>query len=153
MTSELLDRNMSTDDELIIIKEFAVPKNLVFKALTEHEDIKKWSSPKNFVVTFSAGKLQVGGVYRYGMQSNKGPEFVMTGEYKEIDPPNKLVYTQTREGSGPETEISIILEEHKGKTTMTFHHYGFPSREFRDGAIHGWNDAFVKLENHLNSLK
>ncbi|TFH09500.1 MAG: hypothetical protein E4H14_04365 [Candidatus Thorarchaeota archaeon] len=153
MTTELLERNISTDDELVIIREFGVPKNLVFKALTEHEHIKKWSSPKKLAVTFSEGKLKVGEKYSYGMQSGEGPEFVMTGEYKEIDPPDRLVYTQSRLGApGPETEISISLEDDEGKTTMVFHHIGFPSKEFRDGAVHGWNEAFEKLESHLASL-
>jgi len=153
MTIELLERNTSTDDELVIIREFAVPKSLVFNALTDHDHIKKWSSPKNYDVTFSEGKLKVGGKYSYGMQSGEGPELVMTGEYKEIDRPDKIVYTQSRiDAPSSETEISITLEEHDGKTMMVFHHTGFPSKEFRDGAVHGWNEAFGKLETHLTWL-
>ena len=142
-----------SDDELVITREFVVPKSLVFKALTEHEHIKIWSSPKNFDVTFSEGELKVGGKYSYGMQSGDGPKFVMAGEYKEIERPDRIVYTQSRVGTpGSETEISVTLEEHEGKTTMVFHHTGFPSKEFRDGAIHGWNDAFEKLERLLSDL-
>jgi uncharacterized protein YndB with AHSA1/START domain len=140
-------------DELVITREFAVPRTLVFKALTENEHIKKWSSPRNLDVTFSEGELKVGGKYRYGMRSRDGPEFIMTGEYKGIHQPDRLVYTQSRIGSpDSETEISITLEEHQGKTIMEFRHTGFPSREFRDGAIHGWNDAFEKLERLLSDL-
>ncbi|MHA2188043.1 MAG: SRPBCC family protein [Candidatus Thorarchaeota archaeon] len=153
MTKEILEQNSSTSDELVIIREFVVPKSLVFTALTEHEHIKKWNSPKNLDVTFSEGELKVGGKYSYGMQSSEGPEFVMTGEYKEIVQPDRLVYTQSRLGApGSETEVAITLNEHEGKTTMTFHHTGFPSKEFRDGAIHGWNEALEKLESHLNSI-
>ena len=142
-----------TSNELVITREFAVPKSLLFTALTEHEQIKKWNSPKNLDVTFSEGELKVGGTYRYGMKSGKGPEFVLKGEYKEIDRPDRLVYTQSQtNGPGPETEITITLDERAGKTTMVFQHSGFPSKEFRDGAIHGWNEAFEKLENHLTSI-
>ena len=141
------------DDKLAITREFNVPKSLVFTALTEHEHIKKWNSPKNFHVTFSEGEFRVGGKYSYGMRSGDGPEYVMTGEYKEIGQPDRLAYTQSRVGApDSETEISITLEESEGKTTMVFQHSGFPSKEFRDGAIHGWNDAFEKLESHLASL-
>ncbi|MHA2350741.1 MAG: SRPBCC domain-containing protein, partial [Candidatus Thorarchaeota archaeon] len=122
MTKEILEQNSSTSDELVIIREFVVPKSLVFTALTEHEHIKKWNSPKNLDVTFSEGELKVGGKYSYGMQSSEGPEFVMTGEYKEIVQPDRLVYTQSRLGApGSETEVAITLNEHEGKTTMTFH--------------------------------
>ncbi|MFW9787765.1 MAG: SRPBCC domain-containing protein [Candidatus Thorarchaeota archaeon] len=152
MTSNLIELNTSNDDELIIVREFAVSKSLLFKALTDHDHIKKWSSPQNFDVTFSKGELKVGGTYSYGMQSGDDPENVMSGEYKEIVQPDKLVYTQSQKGSsGPETEISITLEEQDGKTTMMFRHTGFPSKDFRDGAIHGWNDAFEKLDSHLTS--
>ncbi|MFW9793785.1 MAG: SRPBCC domain-containing protein [Candidatus Thorarchaeota archaeon] len=140
------------DDELVITKEFPVSKNLVFSALTEHDHIKKWNSPENYDVTFSEGNLEVGGKYSYGMRSGDGPEFVITGEYKEISQPDRLVYTQSRvDTPNSETEISITLDESEGKTMMVFHHTGFPSKEFRDGALHGWNDAFEKLESHLSS--
>ena len=141
------------ENQLVITREFAVSKSLLFEALTEHEYIKKWSSPKNFDVTFSQGQLKAGGEYSYGMKSGDGPEFVMAGEYKEIARPDRLAYTQSRVGApGPETEISITLEEHEGNTRMVFHHTGFPSKEFRDGAIQGWNDAFEKLERLLSNL-
>ena len=151
------EKKILSDTELVITREFVVPKSLVFKALTEHEHIKKWNSPKNLDVTFSEGELKVGGRYSYGMQSGDGPEYVLTGEYKEIKQPDRIAFTQSQANepdgsSGPETEISISLEEHEGKTTMEFHHRGFPSKEFRDGAIHGWNQAFEKLESHLTSL-
>jgi uncharacterized protein YndB with AHSA1/START domain len=140
-------------EELVIIREFVVPKNLVFDALTEHQHIKKWNSPKNLDVTFSEGELKVGGTYRYSMRSGRGPEFVLTGEYKEIERPDRLVYTQSQaNGPGPETVITITLDESESKTTMTFQHSGFPTKEFRDGAIHGWNQAFEKLESHLTSM-
>ncbi|TET08534.1 MAG: SRPBCC domain-containing protein [Candidatus Thorarchaeota archaeon] len=158
MADDLIERSAVTDGELVFIREFGVPKSLVYQALTEHDHIKKWKGPKNFHVTFSESELKVGGKYSYGMQPPEGSEFVLTGEYKEIDQPDKLVYTQSRLGAapdggpGPETEISITLKEHEGKTTMEFHHAGFPTTEFRDRAIHGWNQTFEKLENHLNSL-
>ena len=156
MTQELLELNETTDDQLVIIREFGVPRNLVFEVLTEHEHIMKWSSPKNYDVTFSEGDLEVGGKYRFGMRFGEGPEFVMTGEYKEIAQPDRLVYSQLRENpdgsSSPKTTITIKLEEHEGKTTMVFRHIGFPSREFRDGSIHGWNEAFEKLDSLLTSL-
>jgi uncharacterized protein YndB with AHSA1/START domain len=139
--------------ELVIEREFSVPKDLVFKVLTEHKHIKKWSSPKNFEVTFSKGELKVGEEYSYGMRSDNGPEMVMIGKYKEINRPNRLAYSQSRKGApDSETDISVTLEDVDGKTKMVFHHLGFPNKEFRDGAIHGWNDAFEKLESLLTEL-
>ena len=58
-------------EELSITKEFAVSKSLVFRALTEHEHIKKWNSPMNFDVTFSEGELKVGEKYRCNICGNE----------------------------------------------------------------------------------
>ena len=53
MTEELLERNTSTDDELVFIREFDVPKSLVFQVFTEDEHMKKWKGSKNYSVSFS----------------------------------------------------------------------------------------------------
>ena len=152
MTEVHLELNETTDDQLVIIREFVVSRQKVFKVLSE----QKWSSPKNFDVTFSEGDFKVGGKYRFGMRSAEGPEFVMSGEYKEISQSEKLIYTQARENldGSPSTDtiITIKLEEQEGKTAIVFHHSGFPSKEYRDGAMHGWNQAFDELESHLTSL-
>ncbi|MFW9855496.1 MAG: SRPBCC domain-containing protein [Candidatus Thorarchaeota archaeon] len=158
MTQKLLELNETTTDQLVVIREFAAPKKLVFDALTQHKHIKKWNCPKNFVVTFSEGELKVGNTYKYGMQSEsrEGPEIILTGEYREIDPPDKVVYTQTAvrpDGkAGPETVIAITLEEKNGKTHMVFRHTGFPAKEWRDNALTGWNQAFDKLKSHLAEI-
>lgn len=101
-------------------------------------------------VTFSEGDLKVGGIYKFGMKllSNKGPEMILTGEYREIDEPNKLVYTQVYQmpdgNVSPETVITITLDENDGKTQMIFHHTGFMNKQGRDNARMGWADAFDK---------
>ena len=157
MTQNLLELNETTDDQLVIIREFTAPKTLVFEVLTKHEHIIKWSCPNGMTVSFSEGVLKVGEKYRFGMESPDGAhKVVLTGEYQEIQQPDKLVYTQAYtmpDGStNEETLITIRLEEIGNKTQMIFHQNGFTSAAGRDNAIKGWNEAFDKIENLLENL-
>lgn len=156
MKNELLELNETTDDQIVIIREFNAPIKLVFEALTQHEHIMKWNCPNSMKVTFSEGDLKVGSTYRYGMQSlsGSGPEMILTGEFKEIDEPTKLIYTQVYQmpdgNTSPETTISITLEEDNDKTQMIFHHSGL--MQGRDQARGGWEQALAKLDTVISSL-
>ena len=158
MSEELLKLNETTEDQLVIIREFSAPKALVFEVLTKYEHIAQWSSPKNMNITFSEGNLKVGGTYKFGMKSvsNQGPERILVGAYKEIDSPSRLVYTQSYlmlDGNkSPETVINITLDNDNGKTQMIFHHTGFMSKEGRDMARMGWEQAFNKLVSVISSM-
>jgi uncharacterized protein YndB with AHSA1/START domain len=158
MDQEVLKLNDTTDDQLVMIKKFSAPKNLVFEALINHKHIIKWSSPYNMTVTFSQGDPKVGGKYKFGMKpvSNQGPERILIGKYKEIEDPNKLVYTQSYQMSdgkiSPETVIDITLDEDNGKTQMIFQHSGFMSEKERNMARNGWEQAFDKLDSVVSSM-
>lgn len=156
MDRKILELNETTDDQLVIIREFNAPQKIVFEALTKHEHIVNWASPKGMEVTYSKGDLKVGSTYEYAMKSPNGPEMVLTGEYREIDPYNKLVYTQTYRGrdgtNSPETLISITLKQDGDKTQMIFHHTGFATKQGRDNASMGWPAAFDKLTEVINSM-
>jgi uncharacterized protein YndB with AHSA1/START domain len=71
------------------------------------------------------------------------------GEYREIDPPHRLVFTwKWDEGpsSALETLVTITFRENPdGRTTMTFHQTPFVSVERRDSHIGGWTSLFNKL--------
>ncbi len=157
MSKELLKLNDTTDDQFVMIREFSAPKSLVFEVLTRSEHIVKWSCPKSMKVTFSETELKVGGAYKFGMRSvsNKGAEMILAGVYREIDEPNKIVYTQIYQmpdgNSSPETLITITLDEDKGITQMIFHHTGFMSKQGRDNARMGWEEAFDKIVSILSS--
>ncbi len=159
MKHELEKLNGTTDDHLVIVREFSAPREKVFEVLTNPDHVKKWSCPTSMKITFSEGDVKVGGTYRFGMQSasGKGPEMVLTGSYKEINRPERVVYTQFMEmpdgKKSPETEIEILLEENKGTTQMVFHHSRFPSAGDRDNARIGWTDAFGKLTDLVHSMK
>jgi len=141
--------------ELVITRVFAAPRVLVWDAWTKSEHLMRWSCPKNFTVLFSDGDLRVGGAWRTGMRSPGGEKFVMHGEYREIDEPQKLVFTHSWEDDelhdNRETLVTVELEEVVGGTKMTFTQTNFATASSRDGHAGGWNGAFENLDAYLQS--
>ncbi|WJH37247.1 SRPBCC domain-containing protein [Paenibacillus aurantius] len=124
---------MSVTYALEITREFAAPRDLVFKAWTEPERLAKWWGPKGFTLEVKQLDLRPGGMFLGSQRSPEG--HVMWGKfvYQEITPPEKLVYIQSfsdEEGNtirapfSPVWPLEILndltLIEHEGKTTVTF---------------------------------
>ncbi|QDU61628.1 hypothetical protein Pan216_24890 [Planctomycetes bacterium Pan216] len=139
--------------ELVVTRTFDAPRELVWKAWTEREHLLRWSCPKDFAVTYAEGDLRPGGEWKSGMLAPDGREFHVRGEYRAIEPPERLVFTHVwveEEGPPPrETVVVVSLREEEGKTIMTFEQSGFRSQASRDSHRDGWGEAFANLEAHL----
>jgi uncharacterized protein YndB with AHSA1/START domain len=80
-----IDANQD-NKELIITRIFDAPRELVWKAWTEPEQLMRWWGPKSFTSPVCKIDLRVGGVYLYCMRSPEGQDYWNTGVYKEIIP-------------------------------------------------------------------
>jgi uncharacterized protein YndB with AHSA1/START domain len=87
------------------------------------------------------------------MREPDGSEHQLAGEYREIVPPERLVFTHAwidADGRrGPETVVTIHLEAVDGGTLMHFTQTGFATVWARDGHGGGWGEAFERLEGLL----
>lgn len=140
--------------ELVITRVFNAPRALVFAAWTEPEHLAHWSGPQGFTTPHSDMDLREGGKYRACLRSPQGEDHWVTGVYKAIEPPHRLVMTHAWEDEqgrpGPETLITITLsEDAPGKTRMHFRQTGFDSAPSRDGHGEGWTSSFDRLQTHL----
>jgi uncharacterized protein YndB with AHSA1/START domain len=156
--------NTATPD-LVITRFFDAPRELVWKAWTEPEHLMRWWGPKDFTSPVCKIDLRVGGKYLYCMRSPEGQEFWSTGVYREIVPPERLVVTDSfadKDGNVVpasdyglgddfplELQVTVIFEEHQGKTKMTLHHAGMPAGQIREMTEAGWNQSFDKLGESL----
>ncbi|MHA2171504.1 MAG: SRPBCC family protein [Candidatus Kariarchaeaceae archaeon] len=153
MSQELLKLNETTDDTLVFIREFAAPQELLFDVLTKAEHLAKWQSPKNMEIDAVETDLVVGGKYKLSMRSpEQGFTFELFGEYKEIDPPNKIVYTQNVPGLEPMSTITISLSQDGDMTQMVFRQSGIASKQMRDGGLKGWAPVFDRLSEYISNL-
>jgi uncharacterized protein YndB with AHSA1/START domain len=153
--------------ELVITRVFDAPRELVWRAWTEPERIKRWRGPRNFTAPVCKVDLSVGGTYLYCMRSPEGQDYWGTGVYREIVPPERIVYTDSfadeqgnrvpashygMGGDWPsELLVTVTFEEHEGKTKFTLRHVGIPAGEMSDLTGAGWNESFDKLAEALKN--
>ena len=168
------DQNKSNElanNELTITRIFDAPRELVWKAWTEPEHFKKWWGPKGFTSPVSKIDLRVGGEYLSSMRSPEGQDFWSKGVFREITPSERLVMTDsfadelgntvqaTHYGMSKdfplELLITVIFEEHEGKTKLTLKHSGIVSMNAtdRDNMEQGWSQSFDKLADYLEKMK
>jgi len=155
---------LPTDEQILITREFHAPKQLVYKAFTTPELVKRWWSAKRGEVTVAEIDLRVGGKWRYVMVADDGSEVGFHGEYREIVPNERLVATEVYEGlpKGVSEEEGGTLntttfEEANSQTTLTILVQA-PSKVARDAIIEsgmedGLQDALDLLEQAAQSLR
>ena len=168
MTTRNSPATTSTERELIIERVFDAPRELVWKAWTEPEQVMRWWGPKGFTAPAAKIDFRVGGKYLFAMRSpefEEGRVLWSTGVYREIVPFERIVCTDCfadengnvvpasyygMAGDFPlEMLVTVTFEEHGGKTKLTLYHAGIPAGEHRDGANQGWSESFDKLAEYL----
>jgi uncharacterized protein YndB with AHSA1/START domain len=148
---------LPTDEQILITREFDAPKELVYKAFTTPELVKRWWSAKRGEVTTAEIDLRVGGRWRYVMVADGGFEVGFHGEYREIVPNERIVSTEVYEGYPDEEAVNIAtFTEVDGRTTLTIL-VQHTSKEARDAHIDsgmeaGLQDALDLLEQVAVSL-
>lgn len=95
----------SGKQEIIIIREFEAPRELVFKAYTDAELLKQWLGPRGYEMHVDTFDARSGGEYRYIHTGKEGEEYAFRGVFHEISAPE--VITQTFEFEGAKGHVSL----------------------------------------------
>jgi uncharacterized protein YndB with AHSA1/START domain len=150
---------LPTSTQILVTREFEAPKHLVYQAWTTPELIKRWWSAKRGKVTVADVDLRVGGTWRWVMVTDDGFEVAFHGEYRELIPNERIVYTEVYEGM-PEADAEAVntltLIEKDRRTTLTIL-VQHKSQEHRDAQINsgmeaGMQDALDLLEQAVIAL-
>lgn len=140
--------------EIVTIRQFDAPIELVFEVLTDPEHVRKWFAPFEDRMTVCSIDLRVGGSYHQVFVTEDGTECSFRGTYLEIEPPTRTVETWLFEG-WPDAEAveTVELHETDGVTTMRM------TLAFRDKAgrdhmtkTDGQESSLDKLEDYVRSL-
>lgn len=156
--------SLPTDEQILIEREFAAPRDLVYKAFTTPELVRRWWHANRGEVTLVEIDLRVGGRWRYVMTARGGPEVGFHGEYREIVPGERIVSTEFYEGvpEGVSEEDATTLNtttfaEAGGGTSLTILVQA-KSKMTRDAIIasgmeDGLQDAMDLVEQVIASLR
>lgn len=138
---------LPTATEILITREFAAPRHLVYRAWTTPELIRRWWAGNRGMVTVADVDLRVGGTWRFVLVTPGGFEVAFHGEYREIVANERIVTTEIYEapGADPLSEAAAPLNivtfmEEAGRTTLTLL-VQCPSKELRDRIIESGMEA------------
>jgi uncharacterized protein YndB with AHSA1/START domain len=138
-----------SDRELRLERLIAAPPDRVFELWTEPELLVKWWGPEGYDVPAHALDVRPGGHWRTTLCSPDGTRLNVSGVYRAVDPPRRLVFTwgwEDEKGArGHETEVTVTFEPAPGGTRLVLRQQTFESQERRDGHAKGWSSSFDGL--------
>jgi uncharacterized protein YndB with AHSA1/START domain len=149
---------LPTDEQILITREFDAPRELVYKAWTTPELVKRWWHANRGEVTVAEIDFRVGGTWRYVAVADGGFEVAFHGEFREIVPNERIVSTEVYEGvPDAETVNTMTLTDVDGRTLLEIL-VQHSSKEHRDAQIAsgmeaGMQDALSLLEQVAISLR
>jgi len=122
-----------TDTEIVLTRVFDAPRRMVFDALTKPELLKRWHGADGWNLVVCEVDLRVGGSWRFVSRGPDGTDMGQGGAYREILPPDRLVYTELFDDQSypGESLVTHVLVEQNGKATLTSTLL-YASREGRD---------------------
>ena len=148
-----------SDEEIRLTRLFDAPRHLVFEAMTRPEHVKRWWGQlgEGYSVPVCEIDLRVGGAWRFVNRHPNG-EAVFYGEYREIAPPSRLVFTEIYEPF-PDA-VSVVTAEFTdegGRTRFTAT-VRYPSPDVRNtvlasGMATGAGISYDRLEDLVGELQ
>ena len=149
-----------SDLEIRITRVFNAPRPLVFDAMSKPEFLKRWMlGPPGWSMIQCDDDLRVGGTFRCAWRNEEGAEMAMSGVYREVVPPERIVRTESFEfgcdGQAGEQLATMVLTE-QGEQTLLTVSLLYPSKEARDATIasgmeHGVDASYNRLDELLST--
>jgi len=134
---------------LQLSRALPAPPDRVCAMLTEAGELAKWWGPAGDGCDEIELDLRVGGHYRFTMAPPDGEPFHLSGEFREVNPPNRLAYSFRWDEPDPddrETLVTLTLEP-VGDFTMLSLTQGEFAAETRLALHHdGWRESLAKLD-------
>ena len=132
--------------QLDIEQTFNAPQSKVFEAWTSAEVMKTWFAPGDMTVPEAEVSSATGGQYRIVMQATDGEQHIVGGEFKEVTPHDRLVFTWRWQDSPNTTLVKVeFLAIDENTTQIRLNHSEFVEEEFRDKHQQGWMGCLANL--------
>ncbi len=156
-------------ERLVLTRVFDAPRELVWKAWTDPKYVMQWWGPKGFTAPVCRIDFRVGGKFLCCMRSPDGQEFWNGGEYFEIVPHEKIVYSMYfADAKGNKVEAAQYGIEHEamedahdvvlfedfgdGQTKLTLIGNETMESAKDSGQLEGWNQILDKIATVVAGL-
>lgn len=154
----------------VLTRGFSAPREIVWKAWTQAEHLKAWFGPKGFTMPFAKLDLRPGGIFHYRMESPDGPTMWGRFAYREIVPPERLIWVNSfSDETGGVTRppfsdpwpremlTKVTFAERGGKTVVTIQSVSINATEEERKTFdsnhasmnQGWSGTMEQLETFL----
>ena len=140
----------ATEHQLQIRRTFQASPSRLFAAWTTPQELMRWHAPGALTVARAEVDLRTGGRYRIEMQEpGGGAVHKVSGTYRVVDPPRKLVYTWQWEGDPVETEVTLEFLPAGTGTELVLTHAGFANDDARAHHEQGWTGIMTRIAEHF----
>ena len=141
-------------EPLRLERNFDAPVQAVFDAWLSADMIGRWwPAGPGWETPVAEVDARVGGTLRLVMRNPEGEEFGGSGEYLDIDPPRRLVFTWTWDGPERDQTRQLIEVEFEdrgdGTTTLVLTNRGLPDEKSKRAHRDGWSASFENLDRVL----
>jgi uncharacterized protein YndB with AHSA1/START domain len=149
----------NVEHELVLTRVFSAPRELVFKVWTDPKHVAQWWGPWGFTNPVCELDLRPGGTILIHMRGPDGTVYPMTGVYKEVVPPERLVFTSAALDSDGNPMFEVL-------TTVTFAEEGGKTKQilrarvikrtaqaapYLAGMEEGWTQSLERLAAYVST--
>jgi len=155
--------------DIVITRQFAAPRQLVWDVWTTPKHLEKWFGPKGFDTRVEILEFRVGGRSSYIMVGPDSTEYPAVGVFKEIVPIEKIVSTdewgEAHEELAAKKHLDLpqgmvltaLFDDLGARTQLTLitSHQSVEDREKHEalGVVGGWNSSFDKMDEYLAEVQ
>jgi len=138
------------------IKRFIkAPRAGVYAAWTDPAQLQKCFGPENVKTRNLVADVRVEGRFRWDCTDPEGKEVTISGEYRELQPGKKIVFTwrleEEEDWKNHRSIVTVEFFDREGGTELRLTHEKLPNEASRDDHNQGWNSVLDRLEKFVSS--
>jgi uncharacterized protein YndB with AHSA1/START domain len=148
----------ASDREIVVKRTIEGPRRLVFDAFTDLRHLRQWWGPNGFTTTTRSFEFQPGGVWDFIMHAPDGTDYPNRIEWREIVPPERIVYFHGESDNDPDAFVSTVTFVDRGNATDVTLSALFKTKEQRAeaierfGAVEGGNQTLGRLAAYITTI-
>ena len=135
-----------TDTSLTVRRTFDAPRERLWRAFTDPEDLAAWYAPGEMTAAIHAWEAEPGGELSISMLGDDGSHDAV-GTFEAVVEGERLVHTWrwTHREDEPETRVTVAFRDVDGGTEVVLTHEGHPDADAVESHTEGWNGVLENL--------